>query len=71
MSDAAVIRRKKRSLGLVKLGVATASGIGSGILGTGAGALTAAKFVGLGVFGTAKLGAVVAIAKTLLGKCRN
>ena len=53
-SDAAVLRRKKRSLGLVQLGVATASGIGSGVLSAVPGVLTAAK-----------IGAGVAVAKPL------
>jgi hypothetical protein len=51
-SDGAVLRRKERSLGLVKLGVGAASGIGSKVL-AGAG-LAVAKPLALGLLGKCK-----------------
>jgi len=59
LSEAAVLRRKKRSLGLVKLGVDTASRISSGVFNTGA--LTANKVAAGIVF-------VKPLALMLLGK---
>ena len=58
-TEAAVLRRKKRSLGLVKLGVDTASGISSSV----ASALKAAS-VGAGI------ASGKSVALGLLGKCK-
>ena len=70
-----MIKREKRSLGLVQLGVNTATGLSSGVVGAGVSALSAAQAVGAGALTAAKIGAGVAIAKPLafglLGKCKN
>ena len=70
-----MLKREKRSLGLVRLGVSTAGGLGSGVLGAGASALSAAKVVGASALLAAKVGAGIAIVKPvvlgLLGKCKS